>query len=118
MKNRFRIEDDISIIKQFTIFVSTIRLSNYSSKSISTFNVSFLTNSIDIEFDVIDSINIRQTFVTIEKIIRDDMIVQSKFSNQQRIELTQIIVNVIRDVRISSNNDDDDEENDENEKKR
>ena len=85
----------------------------------STFNLSFLTNSktsinnnnnlIDIEFNVIDSINIRQTFITIEEIIRDDMIVQSKFSNQQRIKLTQIIVVFIRNVDISTNNDDDDE---------
>lgn len=40
------------------------------------------------------------------------MIDQSKFSNQQRIELAQIIVVVIRDADTTTNNDDDDEKDD------
>ena len=79
-------------------------------------------NSVDIDFDVIDSTNIRQTFnsqessITIEKIVRNDidMFDQSTFSNQQRIELkemiTFVVISVIRETVTSASNDDDDDD--------
>ena len=84
-------------------------------------------NFVDIDFDVIDLINIRQTSnlqessITIEKIVRDDidMFDQSTFLNQQRIELkemiTFVVTSVIRETVTSTSyddNDDDEEEND------
>ena len=79
-------------------------------------------NFVDIDFDVIDSTNTRQTFnsqkssITIEKIIRNDidMFDQSTFSNQQRIELREMIIfvvtSVIRETVTSAFNDDDDDD--------
>ena len=90
-----------------------------SSLTDSKTSISVNNNSVDIDFDVIDSIDTRQTFnsqkssITIEKIIKDDfnMSDQSTFSNQQRIELKKMIIFVvtfvIREIVTSTFNDDD-----------
>ena len=83
--------DDIFIIRQRFRSDETILTFSVSSLTNSKTSINANNNSVDIDFDVIDSTNIRQTFnsqessTTIEKIVRNDMFDQSTFSNQQRI---------------------------------
>ena len=110
--------DDTFIIRQRFRFDETVFTFSVSSLTNSETSISASNNS-DIDFDVTDSADIRQTSnsqkssITTEKIEKNDfnMFDQSTFSNQQRIELKKMIISVvtsvIRETVTSTFNDDD-----------
>ena len=115
--------DDTLITRQRSKFDETVFTSSVSSLTDSEASINANNNSVDIDFDVTDSTNTRQTSnsqessTTIEKIVRNDMSDQSTFSNQQRIELremiTSVVTFVIRETVTSIFNDDDDDDDEE-----
>ena len=117
--------DDTLITRQRSKFDETVFTSSVSSLTDSEASINANNNSVDIDFDVTDSTNTRQTSnsqessTTTEKIVRNDfdMSDQSTFSDQQRTELremiTSVVTSVIRETVTSASNDDDDDDEEE-----